>query len=281
MSKKRVIKDELKARGFEVSVRSPAPGRPQPGPERRLFEALLNARETTSNAIPFLKYCACNMDKAHAQLFQDLLVLFLLEEKREGYFVEFGAMDGVTLSNTFLLESRYGWRGIVAEPARCWRQELAHNRACSVDYRCVWSKSGEMLKFNETPEAEFSTISALSRSDHHAKRRQGGKRYAVETINLRDLLRAHDAPMSIDYLSIDTEGSEFAILNSFLPSHYEVRIITVEHNYTDQRSRIHGLLTSCGYSRVFQELSMFDDWYIKSRATGFLLEPGISGAQRW
>jgi Methyltransferase FkbM domain len=119
-----------------------------------------------------------------------------------------------------------------------------------------------MLKFNETPEAEFSTISALSRSDHHAKRRQRGKQYAVETISLRDLLRAHNAPLNIDYLSIDTEGSEFAILNGFLPSHYEVRIITVEHNYTDQRSRIHGLLTSCGYSRVLQELSIFDDWYI-------------------
>ena len=189
--------------------------------------------------------------------------MFLLKEKRDGYFIEFGAMDGITLSNTFLLESRYGWRGIVAEPARCWHQELTRNRTCSVDYRCVWSKSGETLKFNETAEAEFSTIDALSRSDLHAERRQDGKRYAVETISFCDLLRAHDAPMGIDYLSIDTEGSEFAILEAFLPSHYEVRIITVEHNYTDQRSRIHGLLTPFGYSRVFEELSMFDDWYIK------------------
>ena len=51
--------------------------------------------------------------------------------------------------------------------------------------------------------------------------------------------------------------------SSFLPSHHEVHIITVEHNYTAQRSRIHGLLTSWGYSRVFEELSMYDDWYIK------------------
>jgi FkbM family methyltransferase len=196
-------------------------------------------------------------------LFQDLLVLFLLEEKRDGYFVEFGAMDGVTLSNTFLLENSYGWRGIVAESARCWYQQLARNRTCSVDYRCVWSKSGETLQFNETAEPEFSTISSLSKLDHHAKRRQHGKRYTVETISLRDLLQAHDAPMGIDYLSIDTEGSEFAILDSFLPSEHEVRIITVEHNYTKQRSRIHGLLTSSGYSRVFEELSIFDDWYIK------------------
>ena len=90
--------------GVEVRCR---PG-PQPGPERRLFEALLNVGNIASEAIPFLKYCARNMDKAHAQFFQDLLVLFLLEEKRDGYFIEFGAMEGVKLSNTFLLENSFG-----------------------------------------------------------------------------------------------------------------------------------------------------------------------------
>src|SRR5215468_493501 len=236
----------------------------EPSPERRLFEALLRVRETASDATPFIKYCANNMDKSHAQFFQDLLVLFLLKEKRDGYFIEFGVMDGITLSNTFLLESKYSWRGIAAEPARCWHQELRRNRTCSLDHRCVWSKSGEILHFNETPEAEFSTIDALSNSDRHAEHRKEGNRYTVETISLRDLLRAHDAPRSIDYLSIDTEGSEFAILNSFFPTQHKVRIITVEHNYTGQRLDIHSLLTSWGYTRMFEELSMWDDWYIKS-----------------
>src|SRR5262249_29588395 len=181
----------------------------------------LNRREASNDAIPFLKYCARNMDKAHAQLFQDLLVLFLLEEKRDGYFVEFGAMDGVKWSNTLLLENRYGWRGIVVEPARCWHEQLTHNRTCLVDHRCVWSKSGEQLQFNEAEEAEYSTIDVFSRLDRNAERRQGGKRYTVETISLRDLLQAHDAPIDIDYLSIDTEGSESAILDSFLPSEHE------------------------------------------------------------
>ena len=125
------------------------------------------------------------------------------------------------------------------------------------------SKSGEMLQFIETPDAKFSTIEALSKSDYHADHRKEGNRYTVETISLRDLLRAHNAPRSIDYLSIDTEGSEFAILESFLPSHYEARVITVEHNHSDQRSRIYRLLTSEGYKRVFEELSAWDDWYIK------------------
>jgi FkbM family methyltransferase len=255
---KKFMKGGLRTLGFGAARRR----LPEP-PDRRVFEALLKIRETASDTGPFLKYCASNLDKSHAQLFQDLLVLFLLGEKRNGYFIEFGAMDGVTLSNTFLLESKYGWSGIVAEPAHCWHEAIARNRGCSVDRRCVWSKSGDTLQFNETVEAEYSTIDVLSNSDFNSKQRQDGRKYAVETISLRDLLEAHDAPTSIDYLSIDTEGSEFAILDSFLPSRHEVRIITVEHNYTDQRSRIHSLLSSSGYNRVFEELSMWDDWYVK------------------
>src|SRR5271169_2341976 len=100
---KRIIKGGVRALGFEVSSRKPL--ETQPSLERRFFEALLNIKEASNDTIPFLKYCAGNMDKAHAQLFQDLLVVFLLEEKRDGYFVEIGAMDGVKLSNTFLLEN--------------------------------------------------------------------------------------------------------------------------------------------------------------------------------
>jgi FkbM family methyltransferase len=258
MNVKRIITGSLNKFGFEISRRM----RPKLA-EWQLFESLLNVRRSSSDTIQFLKYCAQNMDNAHAQLFQDLLVLFLLDEKRDGYFVECGAMDGIKFSNTFLLENKFGWRGIIAEPARCWHRTLSLNRSCLVDHRCVWSKSGETLQFNETPEAEYSTIDALSGLDSHTKRRRDGKRYAVKTISLCDLLLAHDAPISIDYLSIDTEGSEFAILDNFFPCHYEIGVITVEHNNTSQRYQIYNLLTSRGYNQVFRELSMWDDWYIK------------------
>jgi FkbM family methyltransferase len=258
---KRTIKAGVKVLGFEISRRGPHSA--QSRPDGRLIHALLNLSETSCDAIPFLKYCARNMDKSHAQLFQDLFVLFLLNEKRDGYFVDFGATDGFHLSNTFLLENNYRWRGIVVEPARFWHRELARNRTCLIDHRCVWSKSGEKLQFNETAQAKYSTIEAFSKLDDNAEHREDGKRYSVETISLRDLLRVHNAPRCIDYLSIDTEGSEFPILDAFFPSRHEVHIITVEHNYTDKRSRIHDLLTSYGYKRLFEDLSMIDDWYFK------------------
>jgi FkbM family methyltransferase len=257
---KRTVKGGLRYFGLDISRYRPP--ELQPPLERRFFEALLKIRESDSE---FLKYCAGKMDRSHAQLFQDLLVLFLLDEKRSGYFVEFGAMDGIRWSNTFLLETDYGWNGIVAEPARSWHDALRRNRRCSVDQKCVWSKSGDALQFNETVQGEFSTIDSFSRVDGNAAARQSGTRYMVEAISLRDLLHTHDAPMEIDYLSIDTEGSELSILASFFPDPHDVRIITVEHNHTEQRSRIFDLLTSFGYRRLFAELSMWDDWYIKDR----------------
>jgi hypothetical protein len=52
-----------------------------------------------------------------AQLRQDLFVLSFLQCKSDGFFVEFGATNGIDWSNTHLLETQYGWNGILAEPA--------------------------------------------------------------------------------------------------------------------------------------------------------------------
>jgi FkbM family methyltransferase len=198
-----------------------------------------------------------------AQLRQDIFVLAELHLKRGGYFVEFGATNGIDLSNTYLLETQFGWNGVLAEPAQCWQMALARNRACKIDTRCVWRESGVTLRFNETNIAELSTIDAFSASDTHAELRKAGRSYDVATVSLMDLLREHDAPRQIDYLSIDTEGSEFEILQAFDFARYDVKIITCEHNFSPLRDKLHALLTAKGYARKFEGLSQVDDWYVK------------------
>jgi hypothetical protein len=78
------------------------------------------------------------------------------------------------------------------------------------------------------------------------------------------LLKKYDAPNQIDYLSIDTEGSELEILNAFDFSKYSFGVITVEHNHTPQRELLYSLLTSKGYKRIFETVSNIDDWYVSS-----------------
>lgn len=198
--------------------------------------------------------------QSKSQLGQDIFVLSTLRFKRSGFFVEFGATNGVDLSNTWLLEQEFGWTGILAEPAMCYREALAANRRAAIDPRCVFSSTGCDVVFNEV--SELSTIDDFSDEDCHAEARRTGRRYSVETVSLIDLLEQHNAPGVIDYLSIDTEGSEYEILKAFDFSRYRFRVITVEHNFRSDRALINDLLVGQGFKRVFEAVSQFDDWYV-------------------
>lgn len=207
---------------------------------------------------------AC-VKKSRSQIRQDVFVLSELNFKKNGFFVDFGATNGIDLSNSYLLEKDFGWNGILVEPAHIWHKDLLKNRTSKIDISCVSSQSGRTVSFNEVSSPELSTIDEYSKSDLHSKDREKGSHYDVTTISLVDLLDKYNAPAEIDYLSIDTEGSEFDILNNFDFSKYKFNVITCEHNYTPAREKIHNLLTRNGYQRKYGEFSDFDDWYIRVR----------------
>jgi FkbM family methyltransferase len=207
------------------------------------FESLLALRNyATQNpqdsAGIFARFCAENFNVSRVQLFQDMLVILLLRGKRNGFFVEFGATDGVSLSNSFVLEKNLQWKGILAEPARCWHERLKANRGAAIDHRCVWSKTGETLTFLETNIGELSTISDLRDRDFKRDGGKDGTTYGVETIRLNDLLSSHGAPAAIDYMSIDTEGSEFQILNAFNFKKYQVKIQKIPGQDRHRRAQL-------------------------------------------
>ncbi len=200
---------------------------------------------------------------SRSQLGQDIFALVQVGPNRIGFFVEFGATNGLDLSNSFLLESEFGWTGILCEPAKIWHASLRRNRKAIIDTRCVYSGSGIALSFSEVSQgAELSTISSFANQDLHATARQKSLTYEVESVSLLDLLIDHNAPKHIDFLSVDTEGSEFEILNAFDFSKYTFGAISVEHNYTDSRHKVRDLLLSKGYRQVYPELSDFDDWFV-------------------
>ena len=219
--------------------------------------------------IDFLEYLAAQKMFSTSQLSQDLFVSYFTELKKNGFFVEFGATDGVTLSNTYIFEKYCNWTGILAEPLPFWHNDLIKNRKCIIDKRCIFSESNLKKKFVNTYESpELSGLEDelkdySSMRDFNVEARKKKEIITVETITLEDLLKEHKAPEKIDYLSIDTEGSEYSILENFNFKLYEISIITVEHNYLDdQRENIKSLLEKNNFVRVFEKISRMDDWYI-------------------
>lgn len=195
---------------------------------------------------------------------QDIFALVINRFCRHGYFVDIGAADGVEGSNSYLLERHFDWCGILVEPCRESYPMLCRSRASTIDFRCVFSETGQSQDFYSL--GGLSTVATYIDSDRWGdlRRQGGGQTYAVETVSLHDLLRQHSAPSVINYLSLDTEGTEYEILKNFPFGSYIFKTITVEHNYTQNRERIYNLLSVSGYSRVYEDYSKNDDWYVWS-----------------
>jgi len=214
----------------------------------------------------FYGFCQRSLPKSRSQILQDLWVLYMSGEKRNGYFVEFGACDGEILSNTLLLEEQYGWTGILAEPNPVWHKRLNERRNCQISHKCVHWTTGEHVGFEMTDERpELSRLEGVVPDDVHERNgnRSVKTTIDVETISLNDLLDSHDAPDMIDYLSIDTEGSEYEILEAFDFKKRRIRFVTVEHaGETAKRERIRALMLQNGYAHWHPELSRWDDWYV-------------------
>ena len=128
----------------------------------------------------------------------------------------------------------------------------------------------ENLYFTETRLGEFSFLNKYPPNDkvvgkEIANERMNGKIYKVETISLNDLLQKYNCPKVFDYLSIDTEGTEYEIIKNLNFNKFSSKIITIEHNYNEvERNKIYKLLAKHNYSRVLEEISCWDDWYVKN-----------------
>ena len=201
-------------------------------------------------------------ESSKSQLLQDYFVASYFKFKEGGSFIEFGATDGIKDSNTFLLESKFGWKGVLVEPIISFYNQLKLNRKSKTLNNAVYHESNKSILFQESIFPELSTIKGYGDSDDHNRQDNVASEYNIDTITLNEIFENYFNDKIIDYLSIDTEGSEYDILNSFDFEKNKIRIITVEHNYSIQRNKIYKLLTKNGYKRVLTHISRWDDFYI-------------------
>jgi FkbM family methyltransferase len=193
----------------------------------------------------------------YSQLEQDKSVLAHYQFKRNGYFIEVGANDGISFSNTYLLEKDYGWTGICVEPLPDKFEQMVKRRPESICVqKAVFSQSDLILDF--TVANMFSGL--VDFIDCHREGRVSNK-IKVTTITMDDLLKQSHAPNFIEYLSIDTEGTELEVLKSIDHSTYKFGIIHLEHNGVEpRRTDMRKLLESKGYK--YSRENRWDDEYV-------------------
>ena len=209
------------------------------------------------------------IERIYSQLYQDAFASFIVGNKYEKTYLEFGATNGLDLSNSYLLENSFNWKGVLSEPSLQWHESLKKNRKNSeIITKCIWKESGKKLDFFMSEIGELSTLKDFIDSDKASmpgnteSRKKKGKIISVETISLNDVIKEYFSNTCPSYISIDTEGSEYEILKSLNLNKFRPKLFTIEHNFTDTESKIHEHLIGNGYVRIFRKLTAFDAWYV-------------------
>jgi len=177
-------------------------------------------------------------DKSSGACGQDLLVSQLLGHKRNGVFMDIGANDGVTISNSLYFEGQLGWTGLAVEPIPAVFALLKNNRTCNTLQGCITPRAGKatFLEMTGAPNM-LSTLTAHNtgltarRIRKNARRQNAAVReIEVECFTFQSLIEKYQIT-EIDFLSIDTEGGELEILESIDFDQCRVRVVSVENNY--------------------------------------------------
>lgn len=176
--------------------------------------------------------------------------------KRNGYFVDVGAYDGIESSNTLYLERALGWTGLCIEAGREQFQSLANNRPLS-------------LNINMAVMPYMGTCGFTGHAVDDAGER-------VPCAPLTEILQLAGAPNIIDYMSIDIEGGEVGAVQTMDWKKYTVNLITIEHNLylhgPQQKNEIYAILSNNGFVRVVDNapcldrnpawfMQPYEDWY--------------------
>jgi FkbM family methyltransferase len=203
-----------------------------------------------------------------SQAGQDRVIDRLLGEKSGGTFVDVGGYDGVTGSNTLFLEQRRNWTGILIEPVAAHLDTARSIRRCTC-LACAVSPEEGKAEFLEIQGGYTQMSGLLETYDpallHRVREDQRHREtlLSVETRPLSSILIETKLPHP-DYVSLDIEGGERAVLESFPFSRHRISAWSIENN--TGKSEINRIMTAQGYDLV--EFCGPDEIYFKSFGEG-------------
>jgi len=186
------------------------------------------------------------------------LLLEAFDFAREGFFIEVGANDPRQNSLTYLLE-RLGWTGMLVDPlSKCYEKlQRARPRARCFHCACVRpDQTGKITLHAPDPSSVVATVEKNVDDFDIA--------YAFtetcDAVTLESLVQQVN-PARIDFLSIDTEGTELDVLLGFDLSRHRPRLVLMEDKLYHLSK--HRYLTGQGYRLV--KRTMLNNWYVPAR----------------
>lgn len=208
-----------------------------------------------------------NTRKFFSQAGQDAwLEANLIKGKRGGSFVEIGGFDGITGSNTLFFEMMRGWSGLLLEPAPVYFAEAESIRRYTCLRLAVAAEEGEtefldiqagMTQMSGLVQNYDPELRAAVETDPWHK----GAVIKVPTRPLAAILDDHGMDQ-IDFVSLDVEGDEMAVLQSFPFERFQITAWTIENNNADRELVL--FMHSKGFRRV--EVLGVDDIYVAKEA---------------
>lgn len=184
-----------------------------------------------------------------------------------GFFVELGANDGVTQSNSLYFEKRRGWKGLLVEPVPHNYLKCLKNRSRETAVYCAacvpfdYTNEYVRIAYANLMSAPIDLESDIENPKKHA---ESGQRFLPrgETVvefgaiarPLNELLIDCKAPPVIDFLSLDVEGAELGVLQGIDHSKFRFRYMVIESRDVE---RIASFLATHHYKHV-RNLSQHD-----------------------
>lgn len=185
-----------------------------------------------------------------------------------GYFLEIGCWDGEHYSQTAWLERERGWKGLCVDPF----PYNFENRNCSLCKKAI-SIDGlprEFIKvsIDRRHGGDVSYLSGFSDTLHTywsmIEEHCEYEVVTVETVTFAKLCEEYNLPEHIEFLSVDTEGSELEVFKGIDFRRYKFGLITFEHNFDwVKRESISTILLDNGYS--LYEAWEYDDIWISRK----------------
>lgn len=192
------------------------------------------------------------------QLNQEIFAL-LMNRFRPGFFLEIGANDGFTFSNTVYLENEFGWNGILIEANQKYMASLANRKKSIIVNKAVSSHQG-MAEFIDA--GLYGGLKS-GLDDTHLQHTKDSKCINVECMGLQEILDMVAAPDRIDFVSIDVEGGEMPIVEQMASVNRRFRCGCIEYNgRADDYAKMSRLLENAGYRVVWKDQTEFDLFFV-------------------